>query len=195
MCSGQGKDRGAEIRKSRSGAVFTIEAIQTRASHRKTVALCADRPDTSLRKTGLLRMPNQLTDCRNREPLLRTNSLVQNFAGLLGRGARVGDFPFHLAGTNFILRDAAGFPGTGIDHRRSTGLQLASAPRRHENVPVITIEAFDQLHWDSPLKTDFDLVSLERQTIDLLAERSGFRSIPRDDCSSGSNAPFRRPMK
>jgi hypothetical protein len=27
---------------------------------------------------------------------------------------------------------------------------LPRAPRRHQNVPVVAVKAFDQLHWDSP---------------------------------------------
>src|SRR5579863_1562078 len=79
-----------------------------------------------------------------------TECLVQSFRSLLSGAAGLGNFPFHLAGADLILGNAAGLAGIGVDHRWSAGLQLPCPPRRHQNVPVIAIEAFDQLHWDIP---------------------------------------------
>src|SRR4029077_18672610 len=58
--------------------------------------------------------------------------------------------PFHLAGLNFILRDAAGFARSGIDHRGCAALQLPCPPRRYQNVAVVAVEPFNQLHTLSP---------------------------------------------
>src|SRR5580658_9567367 len=72
--------------------------------------------------------------------------LIQRFPGLLRSAAVVWNFPFHLAGSDFILRDTAGFAGTGIDHGRRAGLKLACAASCDQNVTVVAVEAFDQLH-------------------------------------------------
>src|SRR5215831_15591522 len=77
-------------------------------------------------------------------------SLVESFRGLFGGAAGFGNFPFHLARANFILRDATGFAGVGVDDGRCTRLELASTASCHQDVPVIAVEAFDQLHWDVP---------------------------------------------
>jgi len=58
--------------------------------------------------------------------------------------------PFHFAGTDFILRDAARFTGTGFDYRRSAALELAGPASGHEDVAIVAVEAFDQLHNYSP---------------------------------------------
>src|ERR1035438_4297353 len=58
--------------------------------------------------------------------------------------------PFHLAGLDFILRYAAGFARSGIDHRGRPPLQLPCPPRCYENVTIVTIEPFNQLHTLSP---------------------------------------------
>jgi hypothetical protein len=79
-----------------------------------------------------------------------TESLIQNFGGLFGGAAYFGNLPFHFAGADFVLRDTAGFAGIGLNHRRSSGLELAGAPRGDQNVSIIAIEAFDQLHGFSP---------------------------------------------
>src|ERR1700724_2977975 len=79
--------------------------------------------------------------------------LVESLSRLLGGSSRFRNLPLHLAGTNFILRDAAGLAGICVDHGRCTRLQLPRPPCCHQNVSVVAVKAFDQLHWDSPLKT------------------------------------------
>src|ERR1700693_146318 len=80
-----------------------------------------------------------------------SESLIQNFRGLLDGAARFGDLPLHLARADFILRNATGFAGVGLDHRRGSGLQLARAPGGDQNIAIVAVEAFDQFHGFSPL--------------------------------------------
>src|ERR1700733_1996087 len=80
-----------------------------------------------------------------------SESLVQNFCGLLGCAASFGDLPLHFACANFILRDAARFAGAGLNHRRGSRLQLPGAPGGDQNVAIVAVEAFDQFHGFSPL--------------------------------------------
>src|SRR5205807_1789652 len=56
------------------------------------------------------------------------------------------DNPLHLAGLDFILGDAARLTGVRVDHGWGSALELASAARRHQNVPVIAVETVHQLH-------------------------------------------------
>jgi hypothetical protein len=70
-------------------------------------------------------------------------SLIQNFGGLLSGAARFRDFPFHLAGADFILRDAAGFAGICLYHGRSARLQLPGAPGGDQNVAIVAVEAIN----------------------------------------------------
>src|ERR1700687_4108275 len=58
--------------------------------------------------------------------------------------------PFHLARLDFILGDAAGFARSGIDHRGCAALQLSCPSRRYQNVAVVAVEPFNQLHTLSP---------------------------------------------
>src|ERR1700686_1694566 len=103
--------------------------------------------------------------------------LVESLSRLLGGGTRFRNLPLHLAGTNFILRDAAGLAGICIDHRRRTGLELPRPPRCHQNVSVIAIKAFDQLHWDSPLNQVRSLITAERRTMPS-TKTSNFQACP-----------------
>src|ERR1700757_2776736 len=76
-----------------------------------------------------------------------THGLIDSFGGNLGGGFwNFGDHPFHLAGADLVLGDAARFAGTGLDDWWSTALQLPGTPRCHQDIAVITVEAFDQLH-------------------------------------------------
>jgi hypothetical protein len=77
-------------------------------------------------------------------------SFIQFFGGLLGGAAGFGDFPFDLAGADFILRNAAGLAGVSLNHRGRSGLQLAGAPGGDQNVAIVAVEAFDQFHRLSP---------------------------------------------
>src|ERR1700724_2316003 len=75
-----------------------------------------------------------------------TESLIHNFGGLLSGAARFRDFPFHLAGADFILRDAAGFAGICLYHRRSARMQLPGALGGDQNVAIVAVKAFNQFH-------------------------------------------------
>src|SRR5579859_570171 len=90
-----------------------------------------------------------------KQVLVLPQRLIQSLFGLLGSGAGFGNLPLHLAGANFILRDAAGLAGIGVDHGRGAGLELPRAPCRHQNVSVVAVKTFDQLHGSSPLITSF----------------------------------------
>src|ERR1700728_3081345 len=79
-------------------------------------------------------------------------SLIERVSGLLGGGASFRNLPLYLAGTDFVLRDAAGLARIRVDHRRRPRLELPRPPRRHQDVSIVAVKAFDQLHWDSPLK-------------------------------------------
>jgi len=92
-----------------------------------------------------------------RDSMLATNSaflpdgFVEHFTGGLDRGSlSFRNHPLHLAGFDLILCDAARFARKGLDHWRRPALQLARTTRRHQNVPVIAVEAVDQLHWILP---------------------------------------------
>src|SRR5215469_12052449 len=72
---------------------------------------------------------------------------LQHFASGLDR--RLGGFwndPLYFSSADFILSDTAGLAGTGFDNRRRTTLELACAASSDEDVTVIAVEAFDQLH-------------------------------------------------
>src|SRR5579871_2492515 len=90
--------------------------------------------------------------------LVLAQSLIDVLGGLLGCGPSFGDFPFHFAGADFILRDAARLAGTGIDDGRCAGLELAGATGCDQDVPVIAVETFDQLHGTLHSKTDSNFV-------------------------------------
>jgi hypothetical protein len=78
-------------------------------------------------------------------------ALIKRFLGGFDRRFRgFRNDPFHFAGPDFILRDAARFTGTGFNYRRSAALELASPSSGHEDVAIVAIEAFDQLHNYSP---------------------------------------------
>lgn len=77
--------------------------------------------------------------------LLGAEGLIHLFSGFGGRFV-IGDDPLHFAGPNFILGDATGFAGTGFNDGRGAALQLAGAPSRDQDVAIVAIEAFDQLH-------------------------------------------------
>src|SRR5258705_9476050 len=78
-------------------------------------------------------------------------ALLESFTGQVDGGlGSLRDDPFHLAGADFILRDSAGLAGAGFHDRRSAALQLAGTAGSDENVAVIAVEAFNQLHSDSP---------------------------------------------
>src|SRR5437879_7364220 len=101
------------------------------------------------------------TSVSNRQSKPATSSvlaqhLVKRLAGLLGGAPGLWDFPLHLARPDFILRNAAGLAGIGVDHRRGARLQLARPPRRHQNVAVVAVEAFNHLHGGSPLKSGLE---------------------------------------
>src|SRR5215831_85825 len=95
---------------------------------------------------------------RNAEPvtnpitLVLPEHLIDGLTGLLSCRARLGDFPHYLAGSYLVLGDAAGLAGIGVDYRWCAGLQLPCTAGCHQNVSVIAVETFDQLHWDVPLE-------------------------------------------
>src|SRR5579864_6912563 len=101
--------------------------------------------------------------------------LVESLLGLLGGGAGFGNFPLHFAGADFILCDAAGLAGIRVDDRRRTGLQLSRSPRCHQDVSIVAVKAFDQLHWDSPLKTGSKFLLLPTSNNALHRTPSTFR--------------------
>src|ERR1700680_3814966 len=113
--------------------------------------------------------------------------LVESFSRLLSGGSRFRNLPLHLAGTNFILRDAARLGGICVDHGRRTGLKLPRPPCCHQNVSVIAVKAFDQLHWDSPFNQVRSLIIAERRTSET---RPTFWLVPRDAICG-----FRRPVR
>src|SRR5262249_41190399 len=79
----------------------------------------------------------------------------------LGCGLRsFRDDPFDFSGADFILGDPAGLAGIGLNDRWSAPLQLARTPRGHQDVAVITVEAFDQLHTLLP-QNDVRLFALD----------------------------------
>src|SRR5438270_12867653 len=102
----------------------------------------------------------QIPNCRNaqskigqREGLILPQSFVESLGSLLGSAASFGNLPFHFAGADLVLRDAAGLAGIGIDYWWSAGLELPRTPRCDQDIAIVTVEAFDQLHWDVPLET------------------------------------------
>jgi hypothetical protein len=79
--------------------------------------------------------------------LFRSDRFIQNLAGEVNGGS--GNFwnhPLHLAGFNFILRDAAWFARGCLDYWRRATLQLARSARRYQDVPIIAVKPFYQLH-------------------------------------------------
>src|SRR5580658_8732293 len=125
---------------------------------------------------------NRQSQIVHRKSLVRAQRLVEIFGGLLGGAAKFGNLPLHFAGANFILRDAARLAGTGVDHGRCAGLELPRASSCHQNIAVVAVEAFDQLHGDSPLNSELrywvPYMSAEHE----LREASGFRLAPLSAC-------------
>ena len=93
---------------------------------------------------------------KKQQSLILAQRLVEGLRGLLGGAAGLCHFPFHFARADFILRNTARLAGIGIDHRRRTRLQLPCSPRCHQDVPIVAVEAFNQLHWDFPLEIRFE---------------------------------------
>src|SRR5215475_9944681 len=60
------------------------------------------------------------------------------------------DQPFNFAGLDFILCDATGLARTGIDHRWSSTLQLPRPPCRYQDIAIVAVKTFDELHELSP---------------------------------------------
>jgi hypothetical protein len=85
--------------------------------------------------------------------LILPQSFVQSLGSLLGSAASFGNFPFHFAGADLVLRNAAGLAGISIDDWWGAGLELPRTPRCDQDIAIVTVEAFDQLHWDVPLET------------------------------------------
>jgi hypothetical protein len=54
--------------------------------------------------------------------------------------------PLDLTCANFILRDTARFAGTGLYDRGRATLELAGPTGGHEDIAIVAVEAFDQLH-------------------------------------------------
>src|ERR1035441_4610243 len=125
-------------------------------------------------------------------PLVLAQGLVESLFGLLGGAPGFRNLPLHFAGADFILRDAAGLAGIGVDHRRRTGLKLARAPRCHQNVSVVAVKAFDQLHWDSPSKNRFEVYQCRTSSNAFNRTGPTLRLVPRDSTRS-FRRPFRRP--
>src|ERR1017187_9078184 len=76
---------------------------------------------------------------------------AQGLAGRLDRKFwQFWNQPFHFARLDFILRDAAGLARNRFDHGRRATLQLPGPPCRYQNVAVVAVKSFDQLHRFSP---------------------------------------------
>src|ERR1700756_4819861 len=74
-------------------------------------------------------------------------SWIESLAGDLSCGlGNFGDDPFHLPGTDFVLGDAARLAGTGLYDRRRATLELAGPAGGHQDIAIVAVEAFDQLH-------------------------------------------------
>src|SRR5215831_14363811 len=74
---------------------------------------------------------------------------AQGLIDLLSRlrsGLVIGDDPLDLAGADLILRDAAGFAGTGFNHGRGAVLKLPGTPGCDQDITIVAVEPFDQLH-------------------------------------------------
>src|SRR5215469_14271921 len=83
---------------------------------------------------------------------VRLDSLVERFAGHFDRAlGNFGDHPLHLARPDFILGDAAGLAGNGVNHRRCPALQLSSPPGGDQDIAVVAVETVHQLHRIPPL--------------------------------------------
>src|SRR5579864_1988489 len=74
-------------------------------------------------------------------------SWIESLAGDLSCGlGNFGDDPFHLPSTDLVLGDAARLAGTGLYDRRRATLELAGPAGGHEDIAIVAVEAFDQLH-------------------------------------------------
>src|SRR5580704_5381671 len=97
------------------------------------------------------RLPQStISDHEIKIPLVPAKRLIQRLSRLLGGGAGFRNLPLHLAGTDFILRNAARLARVCVDHWRCPRLQLPRPSCCHQDVSVVAVKAFDQLHWDSP---------------------------------------------
>ena len=96
---------------------------------------------------------NAASKIAGREGLILPQSFVESLGSLLGSAASFGNFPFHFAGADLILGNAAGLAGIGVHHWWGAGLELPRTPRCDQDVAIVAVEAFDQLHWDVPLET------------------------------------------
>src|ERR1700693_1104381 len=145
-----------------------------RSCSRRTIsaALYAAIPPVTPRATFIV------IRCRLNAARLRvvSESLVQDFGGLLGGAARFRNLPLHLARADFVLRNAAGFAGIGLNHRRGSGLPLAGAAGRDQNIAIVAVEAFDQFHGLSPLHTGLQISIAESWLPKVGALRSSPRS-------------------
>ena len=91
----------------------------------------------------------------DREGLILPQGFVESLGSLLGSAASFRNFPFHFARLDLVLRDAAGLAGIRVDDGGGAGLELPRTTRRDQDVAIVAVEAFDQLHWDVPLETDY----------------------------------------
>src|SRR5690349_693370 len=75
------------------------------------------------------------------------------FVGVFRRsGPRVsGGDVLDLAGRNLFLRNLAGLAGAGSDQRRRSACELAGATRCHQNITIVAVKSFFQLHDSLPL--------------------------------------------
>src|SRR5580692_1683424 len=116
--------------------------------------------------------------------LLLSQRLVEHFADDFDR--RLGHFrdhPFHFAGLDFILRNSAGFAGVSFDDRRRTALQLSCAASGYQDVSIVAVEPFNQLHCFLPV------ASVRPRSLRSQTKLRSAASVP-GCCSSGNLRPW-----
>src|SRR3954471_13438495 len=113
-----------------------------RSCSRRTIsaALYAAMPPETPRATFMKAFATQ-PEC------LLLHRIVQHFRRDIDRC--LWDFrnhPFHLAGFDFVLRNPARLSGMSVDDRRRTTLQLPRPAGRHQDIAIVAIESFNELH-------------------------------------------------
>src|SRR5512146_2281529 len=93
-----------------------------------------------------LRYAQRRLHARQTRSLLGDGFVEELFGGGNRRLGSFRDEPLDLARLDFVLGNAAWLAGIGADDGARSGLELARTASRDQDVAVVAVEAFDQLH-------------------------------------------------
>src|SRR3954468_13767371 len=114
---------------------------------------CAAGRKDSRRKPAQTHLPDTRIPARFRARLKRrakqlstADSVIEQLADRIFRGLERPDHVADFAGFALLLRDAARFARTRVHHGTRPTLQLPCPPCRYQDVAVIAVKSFDELH-------------------------------------------------